>query len=135
MLDPLDKQPVWMREAKTRPILQSVGDDMTAMLPHDLLTKIMKQKANAEETAPEGAGDKPGPDAAPDQTSPERRLAGAACRRRATAAETPVEKSRDLAAHQGFAGNRARRDYLTFVTLGVQCQSRVRPYGRSGATR
>ena len=71
MLDPLDKQPVWMREAKTRPILQSVGDDMTAMLPHDLLSKIMKQKANAEETTPEGAGDKPGPDATPDQNSPD----------------------------------------------------------------
>ena len=32
MLDPLEKQPEWMRNAKMRPLLQSVGDDMTAML-------------------------------------------------------------------------------------------------------
>ena len=75
MLDPLDKQPEWMRAAKSRPLLQSVGDDMTAMLPHDLLSKIIKPKATtpAEEPPPESdqPGGKPAPDtSAPDADSP-----------------------------------------------------------------
>lgn len=79
MLDPLDKQPAWMRNAKTRPVLQSVGDDLTAMLPHDLLSKIIKPKATTpgEEVPADGeADDKMTPDkatpatAAPDANSP-----------------------------------------------------------------
>lgn len=77
MLDPLEKQPVWMRDAKSRPLLQSVGDDMTAMLPHDLLSKIMKQKGTAQGETPDtatGPVDKPDSDkpdaAAPDADSP-----------------------------------------------------------------
>ena len=76
MLDPLDKQPKWMQEAKSRPLLQSVGDDMTAMLPHDLLSKIIKPKATtpADEPPSEnaGPGDKTGTDTGPaDQSSPD----------------------------------------------------------------
>ena len=54
MLSPADKQPEWVRNARMRPLLQSVGDDMTAMLPHDLLNKIIKPKAAtpADETPP-----------------------------------------------------------------------------------
>ena len=74
MLDPLDKQPEWMRNAKMRPVLQSVGDDMTAMLPHDLLSKIIKPKAGTpgEETPDTDATDeKTSPaTAAPDSDSP-----------------------------------------------------------------
>ena len=79
MLDPLDKQPGWMREAKSRPLLQSVGDDMTAMLPHDLLSKIIKQKAPDEAPADNaGTGDKPGADtgASPDALPPSRDRSG-----------------------------------------------------------
>jgi membrane protein required for colicin V production len=74
MLDPLEKQPVWMRDAKMRPVLQSVGDDMTAMLPHDLLSKIIKPKAGTStEEAPDSdaTDDKTAPaTAAPDADSP-----------------------------------------------------------------
>lgn len=69
MLSPVEKQPEWVRNARMRPLLQSVGDDMTAMLPHDLLNKIMKSK-----TTP--AGDEPPPETEPgekpdiDQNSP-----------------------------------------------------------------
>ncbi len=57
-----DKWPVWVRDARMRPALQSVGDDMQAMLPHDLLNKFIKEKgAPGEEPPPEGAaaGGKP----------------------------------------------------------------------------
>ncbi len=78
MLDPLDKQPIWMQQAKTRPILQSVGDDMTAMLPHDLLSKIIKPRATTPGDEPPsenaGPGDKsgatPADQGAPDADSP-----------------------------------------------------------------
>ena len=52
MLDPADKQPDWVRNARVRPVLQSVGDDMQAMLPHDLLNKLMKPKAAAPTEEP-----------------------------------------------------------------------------------
>ena len=57
MLDPPEKQPVWVKDAKFRPVLASVGTDMQAMLPHDFLNKIMKKNGNAtpEELPPEGA--------------------------------------------------------------------------------
>ncbi len=52
----VDKWPSWVREARLRPALQSVGDDMQAMLPHDLLNKFMKEKtAPGEEPPSEGA--------------------------------------------------------------------------------
>lgn len=55
MLSPTDKQPDWVKNARMRPLLQSVGDDIQAMLPHDILNKIMKPKtaAPAEEPPPE----------------------------------------------------------------------------------
>lgn len=55
MLDPADKQPLWVKNARMRPLLQNVGDDMQAMLPHDLLNKIIKPKpaTTAEEPPPE----------------------------------------------------------------------------------
>ncbi len=75
MLDPVEKQPLWVKNARMRPLLQSVGDDMQAMLPHDLLNKIIKAKASpAEEPPPENDApdDKAMPDdkTAPDANSP-----------------------------------------------------------------
>ena len=66
MLDPVDKQPIWVKNARMRPLLQSVGDDMQAMLPHDLLNKIIKTKATSAEEPPpevETPDDKTAPDA------------------------------------------------------------------------
>ena len=58
----VDKWPIWVRDARLRPALQSVGDEMQAMLPHDLLSKFIKEKAAPGEEPPaEGAaGAKPG---------------------------------------------------------------------------
>lgn len=70
MLDPLDKQPEWMRNAKTRPLLQSVGDDMTAMLPHDLLSKIIKPKTTTPAEEPPPESEAPGEKASPESDSP-----------------------------------------------------------------
>lgn len=73
MLDPPDHQYAWIREAKTRPLLESVGKDitsmvpeMTALVPRDFMNKFTKQK-------PEDAGATPDKaDAAnPDQASPD----------------------------------------------------------------
>ena len=51
MLDPPDHQYAWIREAKTRPLLESVGKDitsmvpeMTALVPRDFMNKFTKQK-------------------------------------------------------------------------------------------
>lgn len=72
MLDPVEKQPVWVKDARSRPLLQSVGDDMQAMLPHDLLNKIMKPKTEVpgEEPPPEGAAASENSKADAEQDSP-----------------------------------------------------------------
>ena len=76
MLDPPDRQYSWIREAKTRPLLESVGKDittmlpdMTALVPRDVMNKFTSKK-------PDDAGtDKP--DAAtPDQLPPARNDGG-----------------------------------------------------------
>ncbi len=41
-LVPADKQPVWVANAKTRPLLQVTGDNLLAMLPDDLVNSIFK---------------------------------------------------------------------------------------------
>ena len=52
----VDKWPPWVRNARMRPALQSVGQDMQDMLPHDFLNKFIKDKpAPGEEPPPEGA--------------------------------------------------------------------------------
>jgi membrane protein required for colicin V production len=68
MLDPVEKQPEWVKNARMRPLLESVGDDMQAMLPHDLLNKIVKSKAPAEE--PPAEGDTPSEKSDAEQNSP-----------------------------------------------------------------
>lgn len=63
MLSPPEKQPVWVKTARLRPLLQSVGDDLTSLLPHDLLNKIIKPKPTTEEPPPEGDAGTDKPDA------------------------------------------------------------------------
>ena len=69
ILSPADKQPDWVRNAKMRPLLQSVGTDMQAMLPHDLLNNILKSKG-APSDEPPAEGDATTDKAAPDSDSP-----------------------------------------------------------------
>ncbi len=70
MLDPADKQPEWVKNARMRPLLQNVGDDMQAMLPHDLLNKIMKPKATTPADEPPAETDTPNEKADAEQNSP-----------------------------------------------------------------
>ena len=70
MLDPVDKQPDWVRNARMRPVLQSVGDDMQAMLPHDLLNKLVKPKAAAPTEEPPAETDSTGDKADIERDSP-----------------------------------------------------------------
>lgn len=71
MLDPPDRQPVWMREAKTRPLLESVGKDITTVLP-DMTALVPRDVMNKFSKKPEEgvAGDKTDTGTA-DQTSPD----------------------------------------------------------------
>ncbi len=56
-LVPEKAQPVWVRDAKTKPLLLSTGDQLMALLPDDpegLLNKLKKAKPTAaDETAPD----------------------------------------------------------------------------------
>ena len=67
----VDKWPGWVRNAKMRPVLQSVGDDMQAMLPHNLIDKLMKPKAApGDEPPPENAATDADSKADAEQDSP-----------------------------------------------------------------
>ena len=70
MLDPGDRQPEWVRNARSRPLLQSVGDDMQAMLPRDLLNKIVKQKPTTTADEPPAEGETPSEKSDAEQNSP-----------------------------------------------------------------
>ena len=70
MLDPGDRQPEWVRNARARPLLQSVGDDMQAMLPRDLLNKIIKPKPTTTADEPPAEGDTPSEKSDAEQNSP-----------------------------------------------------------------
>ena len=70
MLDPAEKQPVWVKNARLRPLLQSVGDDMQAMLPHDILNKIIKPKAASPGDEPPSETETPSDKADAEQNSP-----------------------------------------------------------------
>ena len=70
MLDPVEKQPEWVKSARMRPLLQSVGDDMQAMLPHDLLNKIIKPKTATPAEEPPAETDVPSDKADVEQNSP-----------------------------------------------------------------
>lgn len=75
LLSPADKQRDWVRNARMRPLLESVGDDVQKSLPHDLLSRFIKPKPAAtpnEEPPPETTGDKGAPDdkGSPDDSAP-----------------------------------------------------------------
>ena len=70
MLDPADKQPEWVKNARMRPVLQNVGDDMQAMLPRDLLNKLIKPKSATPADEPPAETDAPNDKADAEQNSP-----------------------------------------------------------------
>lgn len=69
MFDPSEKKE-WVRDARTRPLLQSVGNDIQAMLPHDLLNNLIKTKTATPAEEPPPEPDTPADKAAPDADSP-----------------------------------------------------------------
>ena len=55
-LVPEKAQPVWVKNAKIKPLLQSTGEELMAMLPDDpegLLNKLKKAKPASEEAVPD----------------------------------------------------------------------------------
>ncbi|WP_297295708.1 CvpA family protein [uncultured Methylovirgula sp.] len=55
-LVPEKAQPVWVKDAKMKPLLQSTGEELMAMLPDDpegLLNKLKKAKPASEEPVPD----------------------------------------------------------------------------------
>jgi membrane protein required for colicin V production len=71
-LVPEKTQPVWVKDAKLKPLLQSTGEELMAMLPDDpegLLNKLKKAKPASDEPAPD-SDTSPAPGAAPAAGSP-----------------------------------------------------------------
>jgi membrane protein required for colicin V production len=71
-LVPEKTQPVWVKDAKLKPLLQSTGEELMAMLPDDpegLLNKLKKAKPTSDEPAPD-SDTSPAPGAAPAPGSP-----------------------------------------------------------------
>lgn len=75
-LVPQKAQPEWVKDARMRPMLQSTGDELIAMLPDDpegLLNRLRKPKSASEEAVPDtdigvppgSAAPAPNPAAAP----------------------------------------------------------------------
>ena len=71
-LVPEKTQPVWVKDAKLKPLLQSTGEELMAMLPDDpegLLNKLKKAKPASDEPAPD-SDTSPAPGATPTPGSP-----------------------------------------------------------------
>ncbi|MHB8885706.1 MAG: CvpA family protein [Methylovirgula sp.] len=67
-LVPEKSQPVWVKTARMKPLLQSTGNELMAMLPDDpegILAKLKKPKAATDETAPPEGESVPKPVVAP----------------------------------------------------------------------
>jgi len=66
------KPPAWIAEAKSRPLLESIGKAIEDMLPDDPEKSILKRLSPGDsapeggEAAPEGGAEAPAPDAAPE---------------------------------------------------------------------
>ena len=59
-LVPPDKQPTWVRESKAKPLLESSGESLMAMLPQDLDTQLNRlRRPGSEGTEPPTEGDRP----------------------------------------------------------------------------
>lgn len=61
-----DKQPVWIAEAKSKPWLDSIGNDLLARLPEDPEAEIMQRLRDSSDQAAPPAEGQADPDAAPD---------------------------------------------------------------------
>lgn len=56
-LVPEKAQPGWVRDARMRPVLQSTGEELIALLPDDpegLINKLKRPKTGSDETVPDG---------------------------------------------------------------------------------
>lgn len=63
-LVPEKSQPQWIKSARMKPLLQSTGNELMAMLPDDpegILAKLKKPKAGADEAAPAEGDSEPKP--------------------------------------------------------------------------
>jgi membrane protein required for colicin V production len=79
-LVPEKTQPVWVKDAKLKPLLQSTGEELMAMLPDDpegLLNKLKKAKPASDEPTPD-SDTSPAPGATPTPGSPAAPSHGAA---------------------------------------------------------
>ena len=57
MFTSAEKQPVWVKTAKSRPLLETTGEDMKTLLPRDFLNNIMKPKTPNPAEEPPSEGD------------------------------------------------------------------------------
>ncbi len=71
-LVPEKTQPEWVKSARMKPLLQSTGNELMAMLPDDpegILAKLKKSKASTDEATPDsGTEPKPAPQKAGGKT-------------------------------------------------------------------
>ena len=72
-LVPPDKQPTWVRDSKTKPLLESSGESLMAMLPQDLDTQLNRlRRPGADGAEPPTEGERP-PAQAPVPRGPQQR--------------------------------------------------------------
>jgi membrane protein required for colicin V production len=81
--------PAWISEAKSRPLLESIGNTLESMLPDDPENSILK-RLQLDEAEPEAGTETPPAEAAPTETPPaEEAPAGEAPAGEAPAGEAP----------------------------------------------
>jgi membrane protein required for colicin V production len=64
------RPPAWIAEAKSRPLLESIGQKIEDMLPDDPENSILKRFSPPGEVAPEGGAEAPQPDTDPAEEAP-----------------------------------------------------------------
>jgi len=64
------RPPAWIAEAKSRPLLESIGQKIEDMLPDDPENSILKRFSPPGEVAPEGGAEVPQPDTDPAEEAP-----------------------------------------------------------------
>lgn len=64
------KPPAWISEAKSRPLLESIGKKIEDMLPDDPENSILKRLSPPDEAAPEGGADAPQSDTPAEEVPP-----------------------------------------------------------------
>lgn len=96
-----DNPPAWITEAKSRPLLESIGNTLESMLPDDPENSILKQLQPGEAAPETGTEAPPAPEAAPAEPAPteappaetETAPAEEAPTEGAPAEETPIEEA------------------------------------------